>query len=349
MRNIQHLFIAPETKIIEAMEVIDRGAVQIALIVDPSYRLLGTVTDGDIRRGLLSGIDLQQEVSLVMNSKPLTATLNEERESVLTKMHISNLRQIPIVDHSGKTIGLELLNELIMSRKKDNWVVLMAGGLGSRLGDLTKNCPKPLLRVGSKPILELILENFISNGFYKFYISVNYKAEMIMDYFGDGSRWGVEVRYIKENKRLGTAGALSLIPEIPDAPFFVMNGDLLTKINFQHALQFHEENNSLATMCVREYEYQVPYGVVKVEQNKLRSIEEKPIFRYFVSGGIYILNPEIISYIPSNTFYDMPTLFDSIMADNRPTTAFPIHEYWLDIGKVDDFNRANGEYAEVFK
>ncbi|MCE3203664.1 nucleotidyltransferase family protein [Paenibacillus sonchi] len=349
MKNIQHLLISPESKIIEALKTIDNGAVQIALIVDSTNRLLGTLTDGDIRRGILGGINLEQEVYYVMNSKPNTASLNDSRETILAKMKISNLRQIPIVDNEGMVIGLELFNELMENQKKDNWIILMAGGLGSRLGELTKDCPKPLLKVGNKPILEIIIENFISSGFYRFYISVNYKAEMIVDYFGDGSRWGAEIRYIHENKRMGTAGSLSLMSEIPDQPFFVMNGDLLTKINFQHALQFHVDNNSMATMCVREYEYQVPYGVVKVEQNKLFSIEEKPIFRYFVSGGIYILNPEVLSYVPRDAFYDMPTLFDAILAEQQSTCAFPIHEYWLDIGRVDDFAKANGEYPEVFR
>lgn len=349
MKNVQHLLLSPESKIIKALETIDRGAVQIALIVDRNNRLLGTVTDGDIRRGILGGIKLEQEVSLVMNTHPNTASLEDSREAILNKMKISSLRQIPVINDGGIIVGLELFNELLENRKRDNWVILMAGGLGTRLGELTKNTPKPLLKVGSKPILEVIMENFISSGFYRFYISVNYRADMIMDYFGDGSKWGVEIRYIHENKRMGTAGALSLMSELPDQPFFVMNGDLLTKINFQHALQFHLENDSVATMCVREYEYQVPYGVVQVDRNQLRSIEEKPIYRYFVSGGIYILNPEVLSYVPSDTFYDMPTLFDTIMADKQTTCAFPIHEYWLDIGRVDDFNKANGEYPEVFK
>ncbi|MBW4081654.1 nucleotidyltransferase family protein [Paenibacillus sp. S150] len=349
MKNVQHLLLSPESKIIEALEAIDRGAVQIVLIVDRNNRLLGTVTDGDIRRGILSGIKLEQEVRLVMNSHPYTASQDESRETILTKMKISSLRQIPVINDEGIIVGLELFNELLENRKRDNWIILMAGGLGTRLGELTKDTPKPLLKVGSKPILEVIMENFISSGFYRFYISVNYRADMIMDYFGDGAKWGVEIRYINENKRMGTAGALSLMSELPDQPFFVMNGDLLTKINFQHALQFHLENDSMATMCVREYEYQVPYGVVKVDRNQLCSIEEKPIYRYFVSGGIYILNPDVLSYVPKDTFYDMPTLFDAIMADKQTTCAFPIHEYWLDIGRIDDFNKANGEYPEVFK
>jgi len=226
---------------------------------------------------------------------------------------------------------------------------LMAGGLGSRLGELTKDTPKPLLKVGTKPILEVILENFISHGFHRFYISVNYKAEMIRDYFGDGSRWGVEIRYLHEHKRLGTAGALSLLPDNPTLPVLVMNGDLLTKVNFRQLIDFHNETNSKATMCVREFELQVPYGVVQIANHRLRAIEEKPVQRFFVNGGIYVLSPDMLQFIPEDSFYDMPTLFDEIIARGEETSVFPIREYWIDIGRADDFERANDEvYKEGF-
>ncbi|GGG84536.1 nucleotidyltransferase family protein [Paenibacillus radicis (ex Gao et al. 2016)] len=346
MKNIEKLLISPVTSILEALKIIDKGSVQIALVVDNEQRLIGTLTDGDIRRGILRGIDLNREVSLIMKSDPTVSYVDDSRDIIFSKMKHCHLKHIPVIDQHGRVVRLDLLDEIITSERCDNWVVLMAGGLGTRLGELTRDCPKPLLKVGSKPILEVILENFISNGFYRFIISVNYKAEMIIDYFGDGSKWGVEIVYVQETKRLGTAGALSLLPFVPDKPIIVMNGDLLTKINFQQLIDFHAETKASATMCVREYEFQVPYGVVKVDNFRLESIEEKPLQRFFISGGIYVISPDALQHIPSNTFYDMPTLFEKLLQSKAATSAFPIREYWIDIGRADDFERANIEYEE---
>ncbi|ANY66977.1 alcohol dehydrogenase [Paenibacillus sp. BIHB 4019] len=348
MKPTDQLFISPYSSILEAIKVIDRGSVQITLVVDEDQRLLGTVTDGDIRRGILRNIGLNDEVRQVMNTQPVTSREEDSKEYILSSMRHHNLKQIPVLDRMGRVVRLHLLEEIIKPERCDNWVVLMAGGLGTRLGELTRDCPKPLLLVGNKPILEVILENFIANGFHRFMISVNYKAEMIMAHFEDGSKWGVEIEYIREDKRLGTAGALSLLPFVPEEPLLIMNGDLLTKVNFRQLLDYHNDSKGPATMCVREYEYQVPYGVVKVENNRLQSIEEKPLQRYFISGGIYVISPEVLSYIPSDTFYDMPTLFEKLIEEGASTSVFPIREYWLDIGRMDDFNRANGEYSEVF-
>jgi NDP-sugar pyrophosphorylase family protein len=243
---------------------------------------------------------------------------------------------------------VELLDYLLEAPERENWVVLMAGGLGTRLAPLTDNCPKPLLKVGNKPILETIIENFISHGFKRFYLSVNYKAEMIEEYFGDGSRWGAEIRYLREDKKMGTAGALGLIPEPLTQPFLVMNGDLLTKVNFSQLLNFHQEQNAHATMCVREYDFQVPYGVVSVDKHRIKSIEEKPVHRFFVNAGIYVLDPEAVSLIPADMPYDMTSLFEQMTANEREVIAFPVREYWLDIGHRDDFERAAGDFARIF-
>lgn len=346
MKNINQLLISPQSTILEALQIIDRGSVQIALVADEHKRLLGTVTDGDVRRGILRGISLESPVQTIMNVKPNVSRSDDSREVIFGKMRQYNLRQIPVLDSNDRIIRLDLLDEILRQERCDNWVVLMAGGLGTRLSPLTDNCPKPLLKVGSKPILEVILENFIANGFHRFFISVNYMAEMIIDHFGDGSRWGVEIRYIYETKRLGTAGALSLLPFVPEEPLLVMNGDLLTKVNFRQLLDFHKEMKAKATMCVRDYEYQVPYGVVKVNNNRLTSIEEKPLQHYFISGGIYVVQPEALKHIPRDTFYDMPTLFSRLIALEEETSVFPIREYWIDIGRIDDFERANSEYKE---
>lgn len=348
MRNWSDLIISKDTPIIQALEIIDAGARQIALVLNEDQRLLGTVTDGDIRRGLLKGRSLSDPVSLIMNAYPIVASTYDSHEHILALMKLKQLRQIPIVDENGRIIQMETLGELIQPKIKDNWVVLMAGGLGSRLQPLTDECPKPLLKVGSKPLLETILNNFISQGFRNFFFSVNYKAEMIKEYFGDGDKWGVQIIYLQESKRLGTAGALTLLPEPPSKPIIVMNGDLLTKVNFSQLLDFHDMHHSQATMCVREYDLQIPYGVVKVDRHRLVSIEEKPIVNYFVNAGIYILNPSTISYIPQESFYDMPKLFEKLVEKSEEVSVFPIREYWLDIGRMSDFDKANIEFPEVF-
>ncbi len=340
--------IAPDRSIRETIQTIDEGAIRIALVVDGENRLLGTVTDGDIRRGILRGISLEEAVTRVMNSQPTIARADEGRDTILERMKQTRLHQIPVVDGYGRLVTVEILDELLQARHRDNWVMLMAGGLGSRLRPLTDECPKPLLKVGSKPLLEIILENFLEYGFRKFYISVNYKAEMVKEHFGDGSRWGIEIRYVHEDRRLGTAGALSLLPERSTLPLIVMNGDLLTKVNFQHLLDFHAEHRARATMCVREYDFQVPYGVVRIDHHRVLGIDEKPVQRFFVNAGIYVLEPEVLGLIPSATYFDMPELFTRLIGQNHETAVFPIREYWLDIGHMEDFARANGDFPEVF-
>jgi len=348
MKNWKNVLVSPDSSIRETIHILDKGALRIALVVDISNRLIGTVSDGDIRRGILKGIDLDNKVSQVMNTSPLVSTKFESRENISLLMRQKQIHQIPLVDEEGFLIGLELIDSFITEPLRDNWVVLMAGGLGTRLKPLTADMPKPLLVVGSRPILETILNNFISCGFSQFFISVNYKSEMIEDYFGDGSKWGVIIRYLREDIKLGTAGALDLLPDKPTAPLLVMNGDVLTKINLQQLLDFHTEHNACATMCVREYDFQVPYGVVKINDHRIVSIEEKPIQRFFVNAGIYVLEPEAIEMIPHNTFFDMPSLFDKLIALDKATSVFPIREYWLDIGRMEDFERAQTVAMELF-
>jgi dTDP-glucose pyrophosphorylase len=348
MKDWTKILVAPTITIREALEIIDTSSMQIALIVDETKRLLGTVTDGDIRRGILKGIALDEPVQRIMNPHPTVARSHERRDIVLAVMKLKQLNHIPVVDDEGRVINIETLQDLIRGEDKENWVVLMAGGLGTRLRPLTDECPKPMLKVGGKPVLETILDNFLEYGFRKFYLSVNYKADMVTDYFGDGSRWGTEIRYIHETKRMGTAGALGLLPEKPTRPLMVMNGDLLTKVNFQQLLAFHLEHQAEATMCVREYNFQIPYGVVKMDKHRLMGIDEKPIQRFFVNAGIYVLEPKALDLLPKDTYFDMPSLFAKVIEKNGETTVFPIREYWLDIGQVNDYERANGEFAEVF-
>jgi dTDP-glucose pyrophosphorylase len=348
MKDWHKLLVSPFHTIKETLKIIDEQALQIALVVDERKKLLGTVTDGDVRRGILRGVSLDDPITEIMNATPTVALLFGNIINTLSIMKSKRLRQIPIVDDDGILVGLEVLEELIQPQIKGNWVVLMAGGLGTRLRPLTEDCPKPLLKVGTKPILETIIEQFIENGFTNFLISVNYRFEMIESYFGDGGKWGINIRYIHENKRMGTAGALSLLPVKPTNPFIVMNADLLTKINFKGLLDFHNESKTMATMCIKEFEYQIPYGVIRTDKQRLISIDEKPVQRYYINAGVYVLDPAALDFIPHDSFYDMPGLFDDLLKTDKSATIFPIREYWCDIGHLDDFDRANTEYEKVF-
>ncbi len=348
MRNIENIKLTTDSTIKDALYIIDNGALQIALVVNNKNELLGTLTDGDIRRGLLHGLDLNSSIESIIFKTPTTAKISDPKEEILKKALAKKLHQIPIIDELGKIVGLQEIEELIKPKIKTNKVVLMVGGLGTRLRPLTENTPKPMLKVGDKPILQTIVEKFAEYGYINIVMCVNYKSHIIQDHFGDGSKFGVNIEYILENQRMGTAGALSLLKNKPEEPFFVMNGDLLTNINFEHLHDYHISNNSIGTMCVREYDFQVPYGVVNIENNKIVSIDEKPVHKFFVSAGIYMLSPDILNYIPENQFYDMPTLFEKIMSENKNAISFPIREYWLDIGRMEEYKKANEEYNEVF-
>jgi len=338
-----------DSPIHEAVRCIEGNKAKIAFVIDMSARLIGSVSDGDIRRALLRGNTLDTVVSEIMNKSPAVAHIEDDREAILNLMTEHDHRYIPVVDTDNKIINIEVITELLNKKEKDNWVVLMAGGFGKRLRPLTKDKPKPLLRVGNKPILESILENFIENGFKKYFFSVHYKASMVTDYFGDGNRWGVEIEYIHEDEPLGTAGALGLLPEVPKEPLVLMNGDILTKVNFDSLLDFHNERNSMATMCVREYDFQVPYGTVEINEDQVIRIIEKPIHTFFVNAGIYVLDPSILKGIDQNIYKDMPDLLDEIRATKNSVSVFPIHEYWLDVGRMDDYDRAQLEYIGQFK
>lgn len=347
--NFEKLLIPVDATIREAINTINDGGFEISLVVDDSKRLLGTITDGDIRRALLIGLGMDAPVKEIMNRDPVTAAPNTGKKILLEKMNAEIIRQIPLLDEKKHVVGLAHIRDLTKPiAARDNWVVLMAGGLGERLRPLTERTPKPLLSVGDKPLLQTILESFVEQNFRRFYISVNYKAQVIKDHFGDGENWNAEIRYLEEDERLGTAGALKLIPGKPDAPLIVMNGDLITKINFQDLLDFHIQQKSKATMCVREYDFQVPFGVVGIEGNRIKTIDEKPVHRFFVNAGIYVLDPELIGAIPKDTGFDMTDLFEKTIAAGGDTTVFPIHEYWLDVGRIDDLERANLEYESNF-
>lgn len=345
MNHWKQITILPSCSLEKAIEVLEAGAQRIVLVVDENETLLGTITDGDIRRVLLRHLPLDSTVDKVMCDRPIVVDQSMKRDDVLNLMQRNGLLHIPVVDDSNKLTGLHTLKDFYTSSKSENIVFLMAGGFGTRLRPLTNDCPKPMLKVGEKPILELILESFVKAGFHRFYISTHYLPEVIQSYFGDGSKWGVDIKYVFEDKPLGTAGALGLLPkEEIDAPIFVMNGDLLTNVDFISLRDFHDMNRGIATMCVREYEQQVPYGVIERSGNQITSIVEKPIQKMFVNAGIYMLSPQLVQAIKPGTHIDMPDLLSSYMENNQVVSMFPIHEYWLDIGRMNDFQRAQSEY-----
>lgn len=351
-KKLGTIFVSPESPIIDAVKVIDAHAARIALAVDQRRRLVGTVTDGDVRRGILRGVSLADPVGRIMSARPRFAREHDDKRSVVAAMKQHGIYHMPVVNAAGVVVGLEVMAELLNPGDRPHWVVLMAGGLGTRLRPLTDHTPKPLIPVGRKPILETILKNFVDQGFKKFFLAVNYKNAMLKDHFGDGARWGVDIHYLKESERLGTAGALGLLPAGPQHPLIVMNGDLLTNVNFTQLLDFHTENRADATMCVREYDLQVPYGVVRIQRLAIEGIDEKPVHRFFINAGIYVLEPRVLKLMPKRTKkrrVDMPELFDAVIRDRGQAVAFPIREYWLDIGQIDDLDRARGEFRKHFK
>ena len=348
MKNIEVIKLKQNATIKEALGIIDSGAMQIALVVDDNDKLIGTLTDGDIRRGILRGLDLDSSIETIVFKEPAVAKISSTKEEILKIALSKKLHQIPIVDDNGIVLDLKEIEELVEPKIKTSRVILMVGGLGTRLRPLTQDTPKPMLKVGNKPILQTIVEKFAEYGFVNITMCVNFNASIIRDYFGDGREFGVNIDYVLEQKRMGTAGALSLLKERPSEPFFVMNGDLLTNVNFEHIFNYHMLNKATATMCVREYDYEVPYGVVEMNDNKIKQIVEKPVQKFFVSAGIYMLSPEILDLIPKNEFYDMPTLFEKLIKLSKNVVSFPIREYWLDIGRMEEYQRANEEYKEVF-
>jgi dTDP-glucose pyrophosphorylase len=348
MKNYKNILLKPTSTIKEALSIINSGAIQIALVIDENEKLLGTVTDGDIRRGLLNNLSLDESIETIIFRTPTVCTVEDTKEKMLEIALAKKLHQIPIVDNDGKLVGIKEIDDLLKPEYKSNKVVLMVGGLGTRLRPLTNNTPKPMLKVGNKPILEIIIFNFKKYGFVNIVLCVSYKAEIIEAYFKDGSEFGINIEYVHENKRMGTAGALSLVKEKLTESFFVMNGDLLTNINFENMMEYHLSNNSIATMGVREYDFQVPYGVVRTDGVDIVSIEEKPVHHFFVSGGVYILSHEVLKYIPKDEYYDMPTLFEKVIEEKEKSISFPIREYWLDIGRLEEYKKANDEYGEVF-
>lgn len=324
----------------DIIKKVDEGGNGFILILDETDYVIGIVTDGDIRRAILNK---NKKVKDLINKKPIVYPYSNSRGDAKRFLMSIHRKMLPLVDENNKLKDILFLNENEMSFKP-NHVVIMAGGMGTRLGELTKDTPKPMLHIGGKPILENIIINFIEAGFNKFIFCVNYKSEVIKQYFKDGEDFGAEITYVEEDKRLGTAGALSLINFKLVEPFFVVNGDILTTVEFDDFLKYHIEKSSVATMCVKKHEFQLPYASVKIDENhQLLGLEEKPTFYNLINSGVYILNPNTLNYIPKNEYFDMTSLFDNLISNKEPIYTYIINDYWLDIGHKSDYTKANND------
>ncbi len=342
VKDLEKNFLFPEATLRDAVQFLDQCAHKIALVVNHERKLLGTVTDGDCRRALLKkNASFEVPVTEVMNTSPRTLSGSPTREKVYRKLIDERISQIPIVDEEGRIKDLATRDHLLLGNEISNPVLIMAGGAGKRLYPLTRETPKPMLTLGGQPLLGILVNSLIAQGFRKFYFSVNYHSQVIKNYFGDGSQLNADISYIEEDKPLGTAGALSLIKEIPKEPFFVINGDILTGMKFKEMLHFHQEHGAHATMAVSDYQVQVPYGVIELEGHSIAEIVEKPITKHFVNAGIYLLDPELLKLVPSDQSFNMTELFIQAKKLNKKTLVFPIHEYWRDIGRKEDYDDAN--------
>lgn len=347
--DLTDLCIGSDSSIRDAMACIDNSDAYIALVVDKTRRLLDTITDGDVRRAILAGTDLDSPVSVLLERRatspypaPVTAPIDTLPAALLQLMRERRVRQLPLLDGSDRVIGVVTRRELAEGEPLPLHAVIMAGGYGNRLRPLTDDLPKPMLPVGDKPLLELIVEQLRDAGVSVVNVTTHYKGKVISDHFKDGSDFGVAIRYIEEEKPMGTAGALSLL-EKTESPLLVINGDIVTRMDFRAMLAFHEEHEADMTVALKQYEIKVPYGVVECDGVSIVRITEKPSIKHFINAGIYLLNPDILEYIPSDESYDMPELVNRLEAAGRRVVGFPVTEYWLDIGQVEDYNRALSE------
>ncbi len=341
----KNTLISEMATVAEVIRNLDESMMQITLVVKSDGCLAGTITDGDIRRGLLNGLNLNDSIESIINYEPLVVPPQINRETVLQLMQINKINQLPVVNENRCVMGLHSWNELISPGERTNLMVVMAGGKGTRLRPHTENCPKPLLPVGGKPMLEHIIERAKEEGFNNFILAINYLGHMIEEYFEDGSKWGVNIDYLREEKPLGTAGALSLLPSCPTEAFLVSNGDVLTDIHYGELLDFHLSHDAIATMAVRQHEWQHPFGVVRTKGVDIIGFDEKPITHSHINAGIYVLEPDALNKLNEAEHCDMPTLFSRQQDKKKRTIVYPMHEPWLDVGRADDLKQARQKHS----
>jgi dTDP-glucose pyrophosphorylase/CBS domain-containing protein len=344
--DVADLFVSPASSIRDAIARIDRSASGIALVVDADRRLIGTVTDGDIRRALLAGTDLRTSVQELLDHKPAatprvptTAASGTPQADLLDLMNREELRQIPLVDEAGRVEGIALLSDLVRSTELPLRALVMAGGFGTRLKPLTDDRPKSMLPVGDRPLLEVIVGQLHQAGIRRVNLATHYRADLIERHFGDGERFGLAIQYVNEDQPLGTAGALALLGA-SNEPLLVINGDILTDVNVAAMFDFHRSNQADLTMAVRPFEIQVPYGVVETAGVAVTRVDEKPVIRSLINAGIYLLNGDVCRLVPAGGRFDMTDLIDRAIAERLRVISFPLREYWLDIGRREDYARA---------
>jgi|TARA_B110000259_G_scaffold184822_1_gene232650 dTDP-glucose pyrophosphorylase len=337
LRNWRSSTIQNEGKIKDVIQSLNDSSSQVVLIEDKNMNFIGIITDGDLRRALLDGKTLEDSFSLLINKNPITASSDVPNENILDLMRKNDIHQIPIISEN-KLLGLHVIDDLISKSSIENAIVIMAGGQGMRLRPYTENCPKPMLIVGDKPMLHHIIDKAKEEGFFNFIITTHYLTEVISDYFGDGSKFNINITYTYEKEPLGTAGALALISPKPCHPFIVTNGDVMTDVKFLDILNFHNKNNGIATMATRPYQMHHPYGVVDIDGTKINSFKEKPIYHSFINAGVYVLDPLALDLLIDNELCDMPTLLERNQLEKNVITAYPMHESWIDVGRVEDLN-----------
>ncbi|NVK18595.1 MAG: NTP transferase domain-containing protein [Methylocystaceae bacterium] len=344
--NLDKILICAETQLSEIITLLNENAVGIVIVVDREKHIVGTITDGDVRRALMQSAEMTTFAAEILKNKddatpkaPISAQIGAEDGFILSLMTEYRLHQIPIVDEQGRVVDLILLDDLVFESDSQLAAVLMAGGFGKRLMPLTKETPKPMLEIGGKPIMERIIEQLRESGIGQVSVTTHYRHDQIANYFRDGHEFGLEIDYVREDNPLGTAGALSIM-EKPQQPVLVMNGDIITELNFRMFGKFHNDNDAVMTVAVRPYEYTVPFGVMETDGVFVKGVQEKPISRWMVNAGIYILAPEAFDFIPKGQYFDMPTLMEKLIEHNKNVVCFPLYEYWKDIGRPQDFEAA---------
>ncbi len=345
--NWHRAVIAENATFQQAFQNLNDVAIKLCICAAEDGSLIGLVTDGDLRRGLLRGLSMDDSVSDVINRNPLVVPSNTDWTTVRALMRANKVAQVPSVDESGRVTGLFLWDELGPKEDHDHKMVLMVGGLGTRLRPYTETCPKPMLEVAGKPMLQHIVERARGQGFRNFVFCVNYHAEMIQEFFGNGRQLGVSIEYVQENKPLGTAGALGLIETKPHSNFIVSNGDVLTDIDYTELLNFLSLHDAKAVMAVKLHEWTNPFGVVEMNGLDITGFSEKPVLRSHVNAGVYALSPETLERVPPGEYCDMPDVFQTLAAEGERIVAYPMYEPWLDVGRPDDLKAARSEARQA--
>ena len=337
---LDELQVVPGATIRDAMRVIDKSGLEIALLCDRTGKLLATITDGDIRRALLSGAQLTDAIDRIGNRQFTALPPTASRTEAVQLMAERGIKSVPVINAAGTLVDLHTLHAALMGSRSASWAVVMAGGKGERLGELTQAIPKPMLPVGDRPILERIVQHLVTHGIRRIFLSVNHYGKMIEDHFGDGSRLFCRIEYLWEKEPLGTGGPLSLLPEPPTAPLLVMNGDLLTTINVSRLLAFHRAGDFAATVALREHKVQVPFGVAELDGARVTKLVEKPTLNYRINAGIYVLQPELVAQVPKCQSYPLTELLNACLKTDRPVGAYHMQEAWNDIGLPEEYARA---------